>query len=60
VAQDFGFLIVDDNQDSADSLALVLQVAGNTTAPSMTGERRLAPSGSFDRMLSCWMSECPG
>jgi CheY-like chemotaxis protein len=40
-------LVVDDNRDSADTLAMVLQLSGNETQVSYDGEQALRAYDSF-------------
>jgi hypothetical protein len=53
-------LIVDDNRDSAESLAMLFEITGNKTYVAYDALKRLKQSKRIVRELCCWTSDCRG
>ena len=53
-------LIVDDNKDSADSLAMLLEITGNKTYMAHDGSKRWKRLKSIVPKLCCSISVCRG
>ena len=52
-------LVVDDNQDAAESMRLLLRQVGADVRVAHDGPRRSRPSTPTGRAWCCWTSACP-
>ena len=53
-------LVVDDNRDAADSLAMLLKIMGNNVRTASDGEKGVQRQVSFGPMSCCSTSACRG
>lgn len=52
-------LVLDDNQDAADSFAVLLRFLGLEVRTAYSGPAALEVVRLYDRPLYSWTSECP-